>query len=376
MKKRIAIDIATIYPGKGGSGGGIWTYAKNVLAYLDKQDLEKSNLEITVFVNKEFSEAYSQIKINVININTQGVFLRLLYVHFVLPFLCYKKEINILHKLATEVPVFIKNNLVVTVHDFMTEFYIENNYQQSGILQSVQQTYFSWITKHAIKNANVVVTPSNAVNQEVRKRFNKDRVVTTELGCFINEKKPQLKITSSSILIYYVAGFYPHKGHLKAIELFEILLEEYKLDAKLIFRGHVSSKEYYEKVVNKSSNSKYSSEIQFENYTQKSTIEEMYQKANFLMLLSEYEGFGLPILEAQTMRIPVIASNIQVIREVSNGYGCLIDANHIKEEAKKVYQFIIDKHQLNETIELGYNNAANFSWDENVKKLLNVYEEV
>ena len=376
MKKKIAIDTATIYPGKGGSGGGIWTYTKNILAFLDKQELNKYDIEIVVFVNKDFTETYNQIKVELVNHNSQNSFYRLFYVHIILPIICYRKKVKLLHKLATEIPLVIKNNVVVTVHDFMTEFYSENNYTISGVINTIQQVYFSWITKYAIQNSKAVITPSNAINSEVKRRYKKEKVITTELGCFLQNTIPQYKSINTTLLIYYVAGYYPHKGHIKAIELFELLLEKYKVDACLIFRGHISSIDYHQKVINKSLNSKFSSKIKFEQYTQESTIEEVYQKADFIMLLSEYEGFGLPILEAQTMKIPVIASNIEVINEISNGYACLINVGNIYEEVDKVYQFITNKNNLLQTVEMAYQNSKNFSWDLHAKKLLDIYSSI
>ncbi|HQY68110.1 MAG TPA: glycosyltransferase family 1 protein [Pyrinomonadaceae bacterium] len=52
---------------------------------------------------------------------------------------------------------------------------------------------------------------------------------------------------------------------------------------------------------------------------------EEYQKADMLVFCSTYEGFGLPIIEAQRMGTPVITSNLSPMKEVAGDGALLVD---------------------------------------------------
>ncbi len=50
-------------------------------------------------------------------------------------------------------------------------------------------------------------------------------------------------------------------------------------------------------------------------------IKEMYAEADLMSFCSTFEGFGLPIIEAQAMMTPVITSNLSPMKEVAGGAG-------------------------------------------------------
>ena len=86
---------------------------------------------------------------------------------------------------------------------------------------------------------------------------------------------------------------------------------------------------------------------------------------------SKYEGFGLPIIEAFSSGIPVIASDIPVFREISEGSALLspddpkIYADHIEEAAQ----------HPDELREIGLKRAKFFSMENYCEKLTSFYHE-
>jgi glycosyltransferase involved in cell wall biosynthesis len=89
---------------------------------------------------------------------------------------------------------------------------------------------------------------------------------------------------------------------------------------------------------------------------------------------SLYEGFGLPVLDAMSMGIPTISSNISSIPEVCADAAILIDpydVNEISNALESVYydsdlRFFLKKRSVD--------RAAQFSWDKCVRSTLDAYK--
>jgi hypothetical protein len=174
-KKVIAIDIVTLYSGFGGSGGGIWTYAQNLLINLDNQIGSSDNFELYCFVNTDYQTSLKNIKIIKIKGTYSGLFNRLFYIHVILPILCYKHKVDYLHKLATEIPIFCFSKILLTIHDFMAEHYKENlDLKSNNKVELLKQSYFLFMTKFAIRNSFLIFTPSISVKNEAVFRYSID----------------------------------------------------------------------------------------------------------------------------------------------------------------------------------------------------------
>ncbi len=90
---------------------------------------------------------------------------------------------------------------------------------------------------------------------------------------------------------------------------------------------------------------------------------------------SLYEGFGLPLLEAFSMDLPVVASKTQVLVEVG-GQACLYaDPNDYKDLADKIKQLASDKKLRNELIAKGKERLKQFSWEKTAKQTYLTYEK-
>lgn len=101
-----------------------------------------------------------------------------------------------------------------------------------------------------------------------------------------------------------------------------------------------------------------------------------YQNADIVAFCSTYEGFGLPVIEAQAMRKPLITSNISPMKEVSGG-GCYLanpfDVSSIK---KGILKIINDKDFREKIIEKGIKNVERFNPRNIARKYEILYREI
>ena len=67
-----------------------------------------------------------------------------------------------------------------------------------------------------------------------------------------------------------------------------------------------------------------------------------YQLADIIVLPSTYEGFGMPILEAQAVGRPVLTANISSMPEVAGDAACLVDPYNVMEIRDGILRIISD----------------------------------
>ena len=105
-------------------------------------------------------------------------------------------------------------------------------------------------------------------------------------------------------------------------------------------------------------------------------LNKLYNKSICLLYLSEYEGFGIPILEAMSAGCPVVALKNSSIPEVAGDAGILF-SNYDKKRVQEAIESLRDNQEIrSEQIELGLNNAKKYSWDKCYKEVLDFYHEV
>ncbi|MCP4130477.1 MAG: glycosyltransferase family 4 protein [bacterium] len=101
----------------------------------------------------------------------------------------------------------------------------------------------------------------------------------------------------------------------------------------------------------------------------------LYNLADCYLYPSLYEGFGLPILEAQACGCPVITSTAASCPEVAGKGALLVDPNNIEEIAQSMQKIVRDKKLRNSTIKAGFQNLDRYSWDRTAKELIKFFDD-
>lgn len=379
MKKKacIIIDLATIYPGKGGAGGGIWTYASQLVTELDRYaDRWADSFDITVVVNKEARiQKLNKLKIRRIAMDLSFFPNRLFYVHIWLPVYCWCTK-SILHKTYFEVPLFSVKNTIVTIHDCMASFYREN-YRKSSVNRGLKGMYFRWITWWAVRRSKIVCTPSHAVKKELVTRYGicPDKVRVTPLGVAVVNIERRKHVNDRQ-QIFCVSAFHRHKNHQRLLDIFEQLVL-LGINASLHLRGHISDKKFFQDILEKKQKMKSAERVFFEPYDPNAYLSSIYAEADWMMLLSAYEGFGLPVIEAQAFGVPVICSDIPVFREVAGGAAIYIDEQ--KEPAviaEDIFSVLSDPEKREDLSIKGKANSMRYTWERFIDNMISVYFEL
>jgi glycosyltransferase involved in cell wall biosynthesis len=105
-------------------------------------------------------------------------------------------------------------------------------------------------------------------------------------------------------------------------------------------------------------------------------IVEAYRRCDLVVFASTYEGFGMPIVEANAVGRPVITSNLASMPEVAADAACIVDPYDPGSIRSGILRVIQDSAYREGLIERGYRNAARFSPAAIAQQYASMYHEI
>lgn len=105
-------------------------------------------------------------------------------------------------------------------------------------------------------------------------------------------------------------------------------------------------------------------------------LQEIYHQCDILFFASRYEGFGLPILEAQTVGIPVITSNILSMPWVAGEGAVIVDPQNSQQIKQAVLELTNNECLRNSYLLKGYQNLKRFCAEKVADKYAKIYQSL
>ncbi len=118
-----------------------------------------------------------------------------------------------------------------------------------------------------------------------------------------------------------------------------------------------------------------SSQVHFPGYIPNDELPLWYNAAEFFAYPSLYEGFGLPVLEAQACGTPVLTSSVSALPEAAGDGALMVNPYHVEAIADGLHRLLTDE-TIRETLRRrGLEHAARFSWPRTAADTVTVYQE-
>ena len=108
-------------------------------------------------------------------------------------------------------------------------------------------------------------------------------------------------------------------------------------------------------------------------YVEPSARRKLYEGARLLVQPSFEEGFGLPVLEAMTIGVPVVAANRGALPEVLGDAGPLVEPDSPEQIAAGIERILEDESYAARCVEAGIVRARQFRWDTTARSVYEAY---
>src|ERR1700736_6418431 len=274
---------------------------------------------------------------------------------------------------------------VMTVHDMLE--HMSRAREQSGFWRSL---HFQ-LTKQVLRGAVRIFAVSNFTKAEIEKlsdipsqrievvynaideRFLHGHATAAERQLIVE----RYQVTYPFLL--YAGRISPHKNVVRMIEAFSALKTELERDQaypelKLIIIGDdLSGNPDLRRTVVRSG---VQNDVRFLGFIPIEVLRIFYDEAKVFVFPSLYEGFGLPPLEAMAHGTPVVTSNVSSLPEVVGNAAVLVNPENIFEIMRALHRVLMDQSLRKRMKERGYLQAAHFSWETSVRRILEAYGQV
>lgn len=160
----------------------------------------------------------------------------------------------------------------------------------------------------------------------------------------------------------------------QSIEKIRKFKEKYKLPEKFILAiGGVGERRNLQRITEASKDYNLVITGQTIPWLDIEELELLYASADILLYCSLYEGFGLPILDAQTSGCPVVTSNVSAMPEIAGKGAILVDPHSTEDIIRGIREVGEVREEL---VKKGFENVKRFSWRKCAEETAEVYRRL
>jgi glycosyltransferase involved in cell wall biosynthesis len=248
---------------------------------------------------------------------------------------------------------FFKSNQIVMVHDIIPLLFKQYHKKQ--------YLFFKYL-KYILQNVRMIITPSYYTKKLLIENYqlSDEDIQVSHLGItreyFINPSKAE----NVSPYILYIGRINKMKNIESIIKAYVIASESQNIN--LIVIGD-NQNEFFNFIDQFNSSDKVREKIIFmQNVNHEEKIR-LIKNASLFLYPTQFEGFGLPPIEAMDLGCPVIVSNNSSMPEVCGNAAFYVNASDVNEIAVGISEVLTNANLRDQLIQNGYENVKRYSWE-------------
>ncbi len=280
-----------------------------------------------------------------------------------------KEEVDLFFYPHINLPYYIPKNTIVTIHDLrpLTQFWDRNEIKRKIVI---------FYLKRALKYSTKIITISNTVANELRKKFKGIDEKIEIIYEFIDDKFVKQNQTYDRIVdkpyLLFVGNRKRHKNLSLLVKAFAIIKE--KIPHYLVIAGGKEREKDEVDILVEDLNIR-ERVIQLIKPSDE-VIMSLYRFADLFVFPSLLEGFGLPPLEAVSLGCPVILSDIPILREIFGEAGFYFNPHSEEDLAKTILKVISDEESKIELLEKQKERLKMFDKNKIVDQYISLFERI
>jgi len=265
---------------------------------------------------------------------------------------------------------------IITIYDLIPVLY-----------PSLVTPVYAWQSRvllpRILKKTSRILAISEHTKSDLVKRYNLDpeTIDVTPLGvsdhfhpCNQQEvKQYRQRMGLLDPYILFVGALEPKKNIPGILKAFSLCLKEFP-DLKLVLAGKLSWK--YKDIFNLIKDLKIEKQVMYLDFVPYEELPLLYSGAEVFVFPSQYEGFGLPPLEAMKCGTPVIVSNQSSLPEIVGSEGLMVTPDDYVGLSHKILTILLDQSFRSHMSHYYLKRSNLFSWENCIKKTTESYEKV
>jgi len=296
-----------------------------------------------------------------------------LWEHIALPLAAKQDGVDLLHCPANMAPVFFKPcPIITTIHDVIEFRRDQFGDTKLSLRHRLSRLYRMGVLPRVACVSDAIITVSQFSKRDIvnvlRVPEEKVKVIynaTDKLG--LNKPdKPSLAGLSNKY-IFAFGAVDKRKNTEFLIKAYNALPQEIKAEVHLVVAG-IEKPEAFAHLSGEG--------VHLLGFISEDEKQALYSNALCFVFPSLYEGFGLPVIEAMSVGIPVLCSGTTAVGEVAGNAALLTDPTNLEDFQRKLIDVISNAELRVKLSEQGILHAKNFSWEKCAQETLALYEQV
>lgn len=294
-------------------------------------------------------------------------------------------EPAIVEKLAPDIVHFVhqvafktSRPFIYTPHDLQHEYFPEHF---SRRVVMARRYLYRWYCERAVR----VVCISGACRDDLMEYIglpeDKLAVIYNAPPTTGYDKPDEIQLQETreifnlpEIFMYFPAKTYPHKNHLNLVKAVAILKDRGQT-VHVVCSGPTTDF-FHSSIQPAIRQAGVEDQFNFLGWIDTLQVNALYALATALVFPSQFEGFGLPLVEAMAAGLPIVCSNTSCVPEIVADAAVLFDPDQPDEIAGAIHKIMTNTDTRAMLKERGLKRANDFTWSTSAEKYLELYRSI
>ncbi len=274
-----------------------------------------------------------------------------------------------------EVPFNVDGKMVVTIHDCIAMMH------NISFNENSRKAFQATIDFVSPREDIQIITDSQSVKNDLQERtlIKANRIHVVPLAYDLTVHYPEkdatvlLELGIEGPFLLYLGVLDFRKGIVNILDAFEMIKPRYT-GLKLVLAGDLNP--FVMDIPKRLHSYKYINDVIQTGFVTDSQKRVLLSSAEAFLFPSEYEGFGIPILEAMACGSPVITTNVSSLPEVGGDAALYVTPKEPEELAEAIKRILDSTSLRSAYVEKGFEQCKKFSWDKTAELTEKVYRSV